>query len=524
MKKPHLSIQIAILLGILIGLLVPAFISGWIFIWGVERNAAVEQQKSDLQRITNMLALNLRDPVWNKNPSAIQDQVEAAMATPAITKVEIFEGDKSIFRKSLPERKIGSVVVSAQPILYQGEVLGRVEVGLDSGYLDAEFLRRIRNYVGSIALQLIVSLIIILVLLYYRFVRPIHQLRLDADRLALGNFATQIRPYRDDELGSLADRLEVTRNTLNQLLAELADKNKQLQADLIERERNEQIIRDLNDSLERKVEARTVELNQSQNELIRSEKLAALGSLVAGVAHELNTPIGNALLVSTSFLDRSKNFSANYQAGLLKRSILEDYTNASVEAGQLIIQNLNNAAELISSFKQVAVDQSSDKRRTFNLKSVINEVLATLHHLLKKTPHKINTLLEDDIMMDSYPGAIGQMITNFFNNSLAHGFDSEHLGIISIYVKKLPLGQIEFVFMDNGKGISQENINRIFDPFFTTKLGQGGSGLGLNIVYNIANDVLGGTILVDSKTGHNSYTKFILTLPIVAPKTNTILT
>ncbi|MFZ6813304.1 sensor histidine kinase [Undibacterium sp. Rencai35W] len=520
MKKTRLSIQIAILLGILAGLILPALLSGWIVIWGKERHLAVEQQKLDLQRITNTLALNLRDPVWNKNPSAIKDLVEAAFTSPDINKIEIFEGNKSIFLKDLSSRKIGSVVTTAQPILYQGELLGRVEVALDSGYLDADFLRRIKNYSGSIALQVIFSLIIILILLYYRFVKPLHQLAIDADRLALGNFSTPIRWARDDELGYLAERLEITRNTLNQLLAELAEKNTQLHHELLERKKTEQLILDLNESLERKVEVRTQELNQSQSELVRSEKLAALGSLVAGIAHELNTPIGNALLVSTSFLDRSQKFSEMYQAGLIKRSSLEDYSANSIEAGQLIIQNLNNAAELISSFKQVAVDQSSDKRRRFDTKSFINEVLATLHHLIKKTPHKIEVELEADIIMDSYPGALGQVITNFFTNALSHGFESDAAGLIRIQVRNLSDKELELSFSDNGSGIAPENINRIFDPFFTTKFGQGGSGLGLNIVYNIVHDILGGTIEVESQNHTDTYTRFMVRLPKVAPYAN----
>ena len=174
---------------------------------------------------------------------------------------------------------------------------------------------------------------------------------------------------------------------------------------------------------------------------------------------------------------------------------------------------LNRAAELIHSFKQVAIDQSSNKRRMFLLDEMLNEVFNTLKHQIKRSTYTISIDCPSDIMMDSYPGPFGQVITNLFNNAIIHGFDGVKNGDIRVKVTLEEHNKIKLQFSDNGLGISALHIDKIFDPFFTTKLGQGGSGLGMNIVYNIVNNILGGDIAV---TSHNG-TTFTLIIPISAP-------
>ncbi len=298
--------------------------------------------------------------------------------------------------------------------------------------------------------------------------------------------------------------------------------------DITEKFNNELAIYDLNINLEHRVVERTdalqkankelattlETLSRAQEDLVRSEKLAALGSLVAGIAHELNTPIGNSLMVASTLVDQTREFCANIKSGL-KRSTLDSYTVDAAKAGDILVRNLLRAADLVTSFKQVAIDQTSSQRRRFLLDEVIAEILLTLWPAIKKTNYEVVQEITPDLSMDSYPGPLGQVVTNLINNALIHGFEGRATGTVTIKGRALEGGMIELSLSDNGIGIPAENLKRIYDPFFTTKLGAGGSGLGLNITHNIVTGLLGGRINVHSEVG--SGTCFTLSLPSEAP-------
>jgi signal transduction histidine kinase len=242
-----------------------------------------------------------------------------------------------------------------------------------------------------------------------------------------------------------------------------------------------------------------------------------LGSLVAGIAHELNTPIGNSLMVASTLVDQTKTLTAAYAAGNgLKRTALEGYFQDAAKAGDILVRNLYRAANLVTSFKQVAVDQTSSQRRVFSLAEVISEILLTLWPTLKRTAFVFEQNIPEDLTLDSYPGPLGQVITNLVNNALVHGLEGRAAGTVSLSAARNLDGSIELTVKDDGNGIPAANLGRIFDPFFTTKLGAGGSGLGLNITHNIVTGVLGGRVRVFSEVGHG--TTFVLTLPSVAPQ------
>jgi signal transduction histidine kinase len=299
--------------------------------------------------------------------------------------------------------------------------------------------------------------------------------------------------------------------------------------DITERKRNEMALREFNATLEQRIDERTValqhaladlgkvieNLEQAQDELIRSEKLASLGAMVAGVAHELNTPIGNGLMVASHLVECNKNLSEAMKSGL-KRSALDEFLAGSQSAGDLLVRNLTKAAELVASFKQVAVDQTSSQRRHFDLAEMVEEVVTTLGPTIRKTPYAVNTRIAKGIVLDSYPGPLGQVLTNLINNAILHGFDGCASGQISIEADAP--GDAERVVLkitDNGRGIAPDVLPRIFDPFFTTKLGQGGSGLGLNIAHNMVSGILDGRISADSVQGKG--TCFTLALALTAP-------
>ncbi len=291
----------------------------------------------------------------------------------------------------------------------------------------------------------------------------------------------------------------------------------------------EQEIRDVNQQLESRVKSRTLKLElanselaeametlkRTKSELVRSEKMAALGSLVAGVAHELNTPVGNSVTVASTLQDQTVLIRKALDNGGVRRSAIVEYLDTVAKGAELLMRNLGTARELVAGFKQVAADQASNQRRQFNLKQTMEGILATLVPMYKKTPYTMVCELQEGIMMDSYPGPLGQILTNFVTNALAHAFEGRATGEMHLSCRKRGNAQVEIRFADDGVGIPEENHNRVFDPFFTTKLGQGGSGLGLNIVYNIVTSVLGGTIELESSVGGG--TTFIVVLPLTAP-------
>lgn len=235
------------------------------------------------------------------------------------------------------------------------------------------------------------------------------------------------------------------------------------------------------------------ELMMAQDELLHAEKLAALGGLVAGVAHEINTPVGIGLTAASYLEEKTRNFAAIYQEGKIKRSDIEAFIATSLEASSSLTTNLKRAADLVRSFKQVAVDQSSEMKRVFLLKPYINEILVSLHPKLKRTQHEVNVTGPDNLQLDSYPGAFSQILTNLVMNSLIHGFEHKTLGHINIDISQRNQ-ELTLRYSDDGKGMSHDQIKHIFEPFYTTKRGQGGSGLGMHVVYNLVTQTLRGRI------------------------------
>lgn len=266
------------------------------------------------------------------------------------------------------------------------------------------------------------------------------------------------------------------------------------------------------DGLKKQVKIRTRELEESQEQLILSEKMAALGGLVAGVAHEINTPVG-IIVTSSSYLEMSiEELDKLHLTGKLSKSKFNEINSNIKETSKLILSNSRRAAELIKSFKEVAVDQTSGDRRLFNLGEYTREVIQSLYHSYKNTGITVDIDISDEIQMDTFPGAYSQIITNLLTNSLIHGFDKEKKGTIKIKITSEDNKNATIVFTDSGKGIETGHIHKIFDPFFTTRRNSGGSGLGLHIVYNLVTQKLLGSIECGNVI--NNGAKFTITIPI----------
>jgi|GEM_PF-538942 signal transduction histidine kinase/PAS domain-containing protein len=259
-------------------------------------------------------------------------------------------------------------------------------------------------------------------------------------------------------------------------------------------------------------------LSITQEELVRRDKLAALGALVAGIAHELNTPIGNGLVVATTMAERTREIQASFLDGL-RRSELGAYLTQASEADAIMLRNLQRAADLVSSFKQIAVDRASSQRRHFLLRQFIAELMLPMSTPLKAAGLSLTQDVPDGLAMDSYPGPLGQVLSNLLENCLRHAFEGRSGGNIAITAHGSDDGQtITLSIADTGVGIAADDLAHVYDPFFTTKLGSGGSGLGLHVAHNIVTGVLGGHIDATSSTGDGSGTTFTLQLPAAAPQ------
>jgi C4-dicarboxylate-specific signal transduction histidine kinase len=281
--------------------------------------------------------------------------------------------------------------------------------------------------------------------------------------------------------------------------------------------RSEKTNAQLNQELELRVKARTQALQESnqnlkktsahlegaKNELVKNEKLVSLGSLVAGVAHELNTPIGMAVLSATTLQDDVRDFKHALEQGISK-SALTRHLDHSAEGLRLITKNLSRAAQLIGNFKEFSVDQTSERRRSFCLAEVVREIVLSLGATLKTSTHSLQIAIPENIVMDAYPGPLGQICINLINNALIHGLEGQAHGSIQISAQQIDEEYVELRISDNGKGMSEEIAAHVFDPFFSTKIGQGGSGLGMHIVQTIVNKYFGGSISLTTQPGIGS--------------------
>ncbi len=281
--------------------------------------------------------------------------------------------------------------------------------------------------------------------------------------------------------------------------------------DIGERKRGEQEMRKAKDA----AEAALRNLRETQNSLIEAEKLAALGRLVAGVAHEVNNPVGISLTVASALERKTALFAAEVARGDLRRSSLHDFLETSRDASSQLVANLNRAAELITSFKQVAADRNYSDQRTFDLGDLTEQVVMSLRPGLRKHNLTLTVDCQPNLTMNSYPGPYGQVLTNLFLNSVAHAFPDGRPGAVDIQVRESGKDNVEILFSDNGCGMSLDVRRRAFDPFFTTRRDQGGTGLGLHIVYSIVTNRLGGRLDLDSEPGGG--TRIQIILPRVAP-------
>jgi len=375
---------------------------------------------------------------------------------------------------------------------------------LGSLYIESN-LKTVEQFISQSFLSVIALFLVVSLFGYFISLRlqriisdPIFHLVTTVKSLSINkDFSIRANKQGNDELGVLVD-------AFNSMLTQIQDSEEQL--------------RQVNDNLEVMVNDRTIELQSTnkhlqqslkqlqmaQDQLVQSEKMASLGGLVAGVAHEINTPVGVGVTAISHLQLKLEEYEKRYQSGQLTRDDFESFLNTTTESSRIIQSNLNRAADLIRSFKQVAVDQTSDELRSFDMKAYLHEILHSLKPKLKARSHTTNINCPDNLVLHSHPGALSQVITNLIMNSIIHGFEDRQSGHIDITVAEKEAGSIQLDYSDNGKGISAGHIKKVFEPFFTTRRGQGGTGLGMHIVYNLVTRTLGGRIHCRSTEGQGT--------------------
>ncbi len=394
----------------------------------------------------------------------------------------------------------GDIVEISKIVEFEGKKLGYI-------YIRAS-MAELSKYVQSRVLFDLLIAVIALFCAYFisrmlqrRFTSPIEALLSAVQKVSKEKNYSVRMPVTDIE------ELQTLGRAVNNMLERIEQQINKLQ-------QAEQEIRQLNQGLEAKINERTVALKSSnqdllntletlhqyQNQIVETEKMASLGQMVAGVAHEVNTPIGLGVTASTLMQDKLVDIQRAFDEKKLTSSQLARFLSESKENLGIIYRNLERAASLIRSFKQVAVDQSNENRRQFNMLQLMNEVLLSLRPNLKKTQHQVILDCDPLLEIDSKPGPVNQILINLIMNSLIHAFEHTDHGTINISVK-VAQNRCLVHYRDNGCGVPENIKKRIFDPFVTTKRGEGGSGLGMHLVYNLVTQALNGKITLESALG-----------------------
>jgi signal transduction histidine kinase len=445
---------------------------------------------SNLQSIENTLPVMLDLADSEIQTAALKGlQTRAAQLRKGIDNLAaVFDRQSALLRdevdKSQAEMSAATATLSADMQARENAAQERLDQNLKTIYI----------LIAGVTAVFLVFIIIFGVLIVRSIITPLQDLAASMDAIVAGDLKSRVRGLdAKDEIGVMARAIEVFReNAIAKVEAE------------------EELRRS-----KQRTENAYMELRKTQDSLIEAEKLAALGGLVAGVAHEVNNPVGISLTVASSLARRCELFSDELARGELKRSQLTEFIQRNREAATQLVANLQRAGELIQSFKQVAVDRSHIERRVFDLKELTEQVIASLRPGLSKSRVTLTFTCEPGITMNSYPGPYGQVVTNIVLNAVAHAFPPGQSGTMEVHAALEDADQVAITFSDNGRGMAPDVRRRAFEPFFTTRRSQGGTGLGLHIVHNIITGRLGGRISISSEPERG--TTFRVVIPRAAP-------
>lgn len=465
--------------------------------------------RADLTSLGNVVAKNSIAALTFDDRDAATDTLSALSARPAIELACLYSansGDSerlfvSFVRSDIGDACAASIADSALENSSFSELSLTVPVLLDAETIGRLYLRQdLQRLWAGVGTSVLIGIAVMGGCLLLSLVMTSVMQRVISDPIAdLANIAKNISSSGDYSIRAK----ERGKDEVGQMVRAFNDMVKQIQSRDEELEKaREKLIGEVaqRSQANRELETAMGELRDAQEQLVETEKMASLGGLVAGVAHEINTPVGVAFTAASTLSGEAEAFGEAFRNGQLKKSSLEKFVHVSEESSRMILGNLERAAHLIQSFKQVAVDQSSEEPREFTIGEYFSEVLLSLRPRLKNRSIEVNLDCQDDLLVRSHPGAWSQILTNMVMNSLAHAFGEDDVGAISIAANAVE-GKLVVVYLDNGRGMDEATRKRVFDPFFTTRRGSGGSGLGMHILFNLVNQKLGGRVKLDSELG-----------------------
>ena len=467
-------------------------------------NAAFEESK---RALAVRLRMSLAQAFWNYDEAQLATIVEAELHSPDIERIQIFQGpsgrsgeqDTLYFSRTrsdagpsdystssgreVDEMRIPLLVVSGNPssdeVREAPEEIGYAKVTFSRRRIDEVLSSQTRRRVIEIVLLNAMLGLALYGAISRMVTKPLARLSHAFKDLALNGRTEEIKIRDVNEFGEVIDAFNQIERRL------VSDINRRIEA--------EKSLNEANHDLQQTIES----LRLAQESLIEAEKFASLGSLVAGVAHEINTPVGITVTSASLIVEEAKQMAVLVREGKIRKSELEQFVATVSEAAQLALNNSQRAAHLIQSFKQVAADETSEVRRPFDLGEYLDEVLTSLRPKYRRTKIHVGYTCPAGVQMNTYPGLLTQVLSNIVINALTHGFARDDEGEVRITVTDTGAAVVIECF-NNGKPIPPEHLPRIFEPFFTTQRGKGGTGLGLNIAYNIVTQRLGGTIAVRS--------------------------
>ncbi|MAD45871.1 MAG: hypothetical protein CMI02_06930 [Oceanospirillaceae bacterium] len=451
--------------------------------------------ESRLQDIRNSYSESLGSSLWFYDEIQIRSQIKGIMNLEAVRYVRVTDQlNMNVEQGSRPHHS----EIQTIPVSFNEKQIGILEIAFDR---DLVIHRAWNAALSGMAVQLVSLMLLATMLGFIVHTLINRRIRLLADEVKerTTNSYTPLSVYE----GESQDEIDQLTRAFNAL-------GEQMNNELLQKNQAQQQLKTINLELEDRVAERTHnlqrtvdelnqtldELNTAQNKLIEAEKLSSLGSMVAGIAHEINTPLGLCITIQSYIQDNYQAVSQAYEKGEMKRQDFADFMAMLDESLFILDKNLQRAAQLIKSFKQVSEDQTGEHIRRFTLNGYLHEILETLSPKFKQNHHTVDIDCADTLWMETYAGAISQIITNLIMNSLLHGFEERNDGQIRIQAAEAK-GDIIIRYSDNGKGLSDEARHKIFEPFYTTKRGHGGTGLGMHLVYNIIHQRLNGDIQIE---------------------------
>lgn len=479
-----------VLFSVFLAVLIPLSLTGWYITEQKKKEIFVELNMYHTD-LLNSLKISLADAVWFYREDMAKNIVKPLFGSDIVYRVSVSDENGNPFLDEINTNMSPSSLIEKNTNIMKDDLF----VGVLSVYISDDLAhRQLTDEIEKIIILILVlffsifSAVYVVVKIYV--IRPVRDLYMDSEKLMRGDFDTPVSVSGAYEIANLGKYIDSARLQIKNLIENLQERYQELS----------------------KAHHKLLE---TREKLVESEKMASLGSMVAGVAHEINTPVGVSVTAASMLHNNTQKLYQKYNDEMLTEEEFEEYLQVLCEGMDMVLNNLRSASRLIDSFKHVSVDQTMDEQRIIELCQYIREVSLSLKPRYKTKMESILIECEEAIEVCTYPGAIAQVITNLVINSILHGFDGIERGEIRIslsYSEHL----VKIVYEDNGKGIPEENCSKVFEPFFTTKRNQGGTGLGMHIVYNIVSQKLYGDIELKSEVGVG--TTFIITFPKLPEK------